>query len=141
MDTRLRIVEVLVVDERAFDRSLVCLEAVRLRVERVRITVPRHVIAEKETGHAHAPELFVVGVRVLDQVLALDSVPAHEIGDPEAQEPAELLEPAPGEDVVLGGAGGPAVLVLRVLTPHDQRDLEPHRDPDRNREDRDVLRP
>src|SRR5581483_9791504 len=54
MDAGVMVIEVLVVDKRSLDELRVCLESVRLRIERVFVAVPGQVIAQKETGDAAA---------------------------------------------------------------------------------------
>src|SRR5262249_47550321 len=92
VDTRLVVVGVLVVDDRAFDRAVVGLESVRLGVERVLVAVPREVVTEEEASRSCAGEILVGGVRVLDEVLALDRLLPDQIRDPQTEQPAELLE-------------------------------------------------
>ena len=103
--------------------------------------IPRQVVAEEEARDPDVGQLGVGGVRVLDQVPGTDAVPADEVADPEAEQAAELLQPPSGEDVVLGGRGRAAVLVLGVLTPDEQWDPHLHRQAHGHGEDRHVLRP
>ena len=136
-----QVVEVLVVDERALDGAAPRLEPVGLRHQRVRRSVPRHVIAEEQTGDAHLGELVVGRVRVLDQVARLDAVAADEVAHTQPDEASELLEPTAVEHAAIRCGGWPAVLVLAVLAPHDERHSVLHGDAHWDGEDRDVLRP
>ena len=117
------------------------LEPVRLGEDRVLQSVPRHVVAEEDAGHADAREVVVGRVGVRHEMLRLDAGLAHEVADPQAEQPAELLEPTPRQRVAGCRRGRAAVLVLRVLAPHDELDAHLHREPHRQGEDRDVLGP
>ena len=71
----------------------------------------------------------------------LDAVAADEVAHAEPDETAELLEPTAVEHTAIRRGGRPAVLVLAVLAPHDERHSVLHRDAHWDGEDRDVLGP
>src|SRR5690606_14722608 len=123
VDPGMVVVQVFVVDYRPFHRGFHGREAVRLGDERVGITVPRQVISEEDSRSAGAPEFFIRGIGIRDEMLPLDAFHALHVRDPHAQQSPELFQPASRQGIAFAGRGRSAVFILRVLAPNEKRNF------------------
>src|SRR5258705_11755748 len=112
MNSRLVVVQILIIPHGAFHSCVQSLEAVRLGQECVRVTIPRNEMAEEDASHANLGQLIIARVGIGYEMTLLDSVHPDQIGHTKTEKAPKFLEPATVEHVTRLGRGRTPVLVL-----------------------------
>src|SRR3546814_8411289 len=86
--------------------------------------IPGQIMTEKQPGHANPRQIIVRWIGIVDQILRLYALLAHDIRRAHSEKANEFFEPSPVENIIVGRRGGAAILILGVLAPHDKRDVE-----------------
>ena len=141
MDAGLVVIQVLIIDHGVLHQRLRRDKPIGLGEKGIGSTLPGNVMTEKESGDANPLQFFISGILVADEMLCLNPFQADQVGNTQAQKATELFQPAAVEDIVLTGGSGTAVLILRVFTPDDQRNVELDGGADRDGENSNVFRP
>src|SRR4051812_35361559 len=91
-----------------------------LRNHGIRESVPRKVIAQKQSRHSDVFKLLVAGIIVRNEISLRQTVDSDQIAHAKSEQPAELLEPTTIEYVRIIGSCRAAIFMLRIFTPDDQ---------------------
>src|SRR3546814_8752232 len=86
--------------------------------------IPGQIMTEKQPGHANPRQIIVRWIGIVEQILRLYALLAHDIRRAHSEKATEFFEPPPVENIIVGRRGGAAILILGVLATHDKRDVE-----------------
>ena len=141
MDSRLIVIEILIVVIIALDHFAPALKSVRLCNQNIVEAFPRNVVSQEDSRHADALQLFIRRIRKRNQILFRYAFLTDQVIHAETEHTAELFQPSAVQHVIFNCCRRSAILVLRILSPDNQRDVKVHRHTHRYRENADMLRP
>src|SRR3546814_14811993 len=81
--------------------------------------IPGQIMTEKQPGHANPRQIIVRWLGIVDQILRLYALLAHDIRRAHSDKATEFFEPSPVEHIILARRVGAPILLLAVLAPHD----------------------